>query len=90
LAEKRDSVVSPFCDDPWGGIAAVFFAPSSREEITMKRFVRLLPPVAIVLLFVTIAAADTLELKDGRVLDGRYLGGTQAVLRFQVEGNIQR
>jgi len=22
-------------------------------------------------------------------LDGRYLGGTQAVLRFQVEGNIQ-
>src|SRR5882762_10465930 len=64
-------------------------APSSREEITMKRFVRFVSTAAIVLLFVTIAAADTLELKDGRVLDGRYLGGTQAVLRFQVEGNIQ-
>ncbi len=55
----------------------------------MKRFVRFVSTVAIVLLFVTIAAADTLELRDGRVLDGRYLGGTQAVLRFQVEGNIQ-
>ena len=55
----------------------------------MKRFVRFVSTAAIVLLFVTIAAADTLELRDGRVLDGRYLGGTQAVLRFQVEGNIQ-
>jgi hypothetical protein len=55
----------------------------------MKRFVRFVATAAVVLLFVTIAAADTLELKDGRVLDGRYLGGTQAVLRFQVEGNIQ-
>src|SRR5712672_207550 len=64
-------------------------APSSREEITMNRFVRFVSTAAIVLLFVTIAAADTLELKDGRVLEGRYLGGTQAVLRFQVEGNIQ-
>jgi hypothetical protein len=35
------------------------------------------------------AAADTLELKDGRVLQGRYLGGTQAVVRFEVDGNIQ-
>jgi len=55
----------------------------------MKRFVRFVATAALVLLFVTIAAADTLELKDGRVLEGRYLGGTQAVLRFQVEGNIQ-
>jgi hypothetical protein len=55
----------------------------------MKSFVRFFATTAIVLLFVTIAAADTLELKDGRVLEGRYLGGTQAVLRFQVEGNIQ-
>src|ERR1700732_1681937 len=45
--------------------------------ISMKRFVRF------------IATADTLELKDGRVLQGRYLGGTQAVLRFEVNGNIQ-
>lgn len=55
----------------------------------MKRFGRFIATAALGLLFVTLAAADTLELKDGRVLEGRYLGGTQAVLRFQFEGNIQ-
>ena len=35
------------------------------------------------------AAADTLELKDGRVLHGKYLGGTQAVLRFEVNGQVE-
>src|SRR5260370_41881770 len=39
--------------------------------------------------FVEVAASDTLELKDGRILQGRYLGGTQAVLRFEIEGNVQ-
>src|SRR5258708_27117759 len=55
----------------------------------MKRFVRFIAAAALGLVFVTVAAADTLELKDGRVLQGRYLGGTQAVLRFEVEGNVQ-
>ena len=47
--------------------------------------------VAVVLgLFVaSAAAADTLELKDGRVLRGRYLGGTQAVLRFEMNGEVR-
>jgi hypothetical protein len=47
--------------------------------------------VALVLglFFAGAAAADTLELKDGRVLQGRYLGGTQAVLRFEVKGEVQ-
>lgn len=35
------------------------------------------------------ASADTLELKDGRILQGRYLGGTQAVLRFEINGEVQ-
>ena len=55
----------------------------------MKLFVRFVATVALGLLFVAVAAADTLELKDGRVLQGRYLGGTQAVLRFEVNGNIE-
>src|SRR5258708_23562869 len=55
----------------------------------MKRLVRFVATAALGLLFVAVAAADTLELKDGRVLQGRYLGGTQAVLRFEIEGNIQ-
>jgi hypothetical protein len=47
--------------------------------------------VAVVLgLFIAgTAAGDTLELKDGRVLQGRYLGGTQAVLRFEINGEVQ-
>jgi hypothetical protein len=55
----------------------------------MKRFARFVVTAALGLLFVAIAAADTLELRDGRVLQGRYLGGTQAVLRFEIEGNVQ-
>ena len=55
----------------------------------MKRFVRFVATAALTLLFVGAAVADTLELKDGRVLQGRYLGGTQAVLRFEVDGNVQ-
>ena len=55
----------------------------------MKRFVRFVATAALSLFVVAVAAADTLELKDGRVLQGRYLGGTQAVLRFEIEGNVQ-
>jgi hypothetical protein len=58
----------------------------------MKRL-RFIATAALGLFFVTVfavgAVADTLELKDGRVLQGRYLGGTQAVMRFEVEGNVQ-
>ena len=55
----------------------------------MKRFVRFIATAALGLLVVAVASADTLELKDGRILQGRYLGGTQAVLRFEVNGNVQ-
>jgi hypothetical protein len=55
----------------------------------MKGCVRFIAIAALGLLFAGAALADTLELKDGRVLQGRYLGGTQAVLRFEVEGNLQ-
>jgi hypothetical protein len=55
----------------------------------MKRFVRFVATAALSLVFAGAVLADTLELKDGRVLQGRYLGGTQAVLRFEVDGNLQ-
>src|SRR6266851_361457 len=44
---------------------------------------------ALGLFFLGTAAADTLELKDGKVLKGKYLGGTQAVLRFELNGEVQ-
>lgn len=50
---------------------------------------RVIAAVALGFFFAGAAAADTLELKDGRVLQGRYLGGTQTVLRFEVNGEVQ-
>ncbi len=55
----------------------------------MNRVNRFLTAVAVGLFLVGTAAADTLELKDGRVLKGKYLGGTQAVLRFEINGEVQ-
>jgi len=55
----------------------------------MKSANRFLAALALGLFFVGAAAADTLELKDGRVLTGRYLGGTQVVLRFEISGEVQ-
>jgi hypothetical protein len=56
----------------------------------MTRFTRSLATATLGLLFVAgVAAADTLELKDGRVVQGRFLGGTQALVRFSVNGQVQ-
>src|SRR2546427_6161481 len=50
---------------------------------------RLFASIVLGLFFVCAAAADTLELKNGKVLQGKYLGGTQVVLRFEVNGEVQ-
>src|SRR5712692_8674132 len=55
----------------------------------MNKANRFMSAVALALFFVGTAEADTLELKDGRVLKGKYLGGTQAVMRFEVNGEVQ-
>jgi hypothetical protein len=55
----------------------------------MTGFARSIGVAALVLLFASGAVADTLELKDGRVLQGRFLGGTQALMRFSVNGEVQ-
>ena len=55
----------------------------------MRKSNRFLSAAALGLFFVGAASADTLELKDGRILKGKYLGGTQAVLRFELNGEVQ-
>lgn len=55
----------------------------------MKSMQRLVVCTAALLFVAAAASADTLELKDGRVLQGRYLGGTRAVLRFEVNGAVR-
>jgi hypothetical protein len=63
-------------------------APSERG-MNMNGRVRAVAAFALGLFLAGAVAADTLELKDGRVLHGRYLGGTQAVLRFEIKGEVQ-
>ena len=55
----------------------------------MRNINRFLGVIVLGLFFVAAAAADTLELKNGKVLQGKYLGGTQVVLRFEVNGEVQ-
>jgi hypothetical protein len=55
----------------------------------MSKSNRLLAAFTVALFFTGMAAADTLELKNGKVVQGKYLGGTQAVLRFEVNGEVQ-
>jgi hypothetical protein len=55
----------------------------------MRNVKRFFAAIAVGLFFVSVAAADTLELKSGKIVQGRYLGGTAAVLRFEVNGEVQ-
>jgi hypothetical protein len=50
---------------------------------------RAVAAAALGLFLSSAALADTLELKDGRIIQGRYLGGTAAVMRFEVNGEVQ-
>ena len=52
----------------------------------MKHIARALVLVGLMAGFV---CADTLEMKDGRLLEGAYMGGTQTSIRFQMDGKVQ-
>jgi hypothetical protein len=60
-----------------------------QSEGAMSKWKRFLTAAALGLLLGGMASADTLELKDGRVVHGKYLGGTQVVMRFEVNGEVQ-
>jgi len=55
----------------------------------MKKWAKFLCAATLGVALAGTAAADTLELKDGRVLHGKFLGGTQAILRFELNGEVQ-
>jgi len=55
----------------------------------MRNVKRFSTGIIVALFFVSVATADTLELKSGKVVQGKYLGGTQHILRFEVNGEVQ-
>ena len=59
------------------------------KEGGMPNVKRFSTAIIVALFLVSVAAADTLELKSGRVVQGKYVGGTQHILRFEVNGEVQ-
>ncbi len=45
--------------------------------------------MGIALAFAAAASADTLTLKDGRVIHGQYIGGTADAIQMNVDGTVQ-
>jgi len=45
--------------------------------------------LGIVLAIAAAASADTLKLKDGRVIHGQYIGGTADAIQMNVNGNVE-
>jgi hypothetical protein len=60
----------------------------SDEEILMKLRFATLP--ACLCLLASLTWADTLELKNGSVIKGVYMGGTQNEISFQVGSTLQK
>jgi hypothetical protein len=76
---------------PWPATQSPVLGTTLRntERCTVYRWQQIIVFWVLSLLLGAAAAADTLELKDGRVLQGRFLGGTQAVMRFEWNGEIK-
>lgn len=73
----------------FGDVQVPVWPPGLRGKSAMNIFKHLVGVGALALIFCAGASADTLELKDGRVIQGRYLGGTRVIVRFEVEGDVQ-
>jgi hypothetical protein len=73
----------------FGEMQVPVWPPGLRGKSAMNIFKHLVGVGALALIFCAGASADTLELKDGRVIQGRYLGGTRVIVRFEVEGDVQ-
>ena len=55
----------------------------------MKKPVKVALLVAVTLAAINPTRADVLELKNGTILNGKYVGGTGATVRFEALGGIQ-
>ena len=58
-------------------------------QFSWNQILRRLALTAGVLLVCMLARADVLELKNGKVLTGKYVGGTAGTIRFETSGGLQ-
>lgn len=59
-------------------------------QIIGSRFLKVTAAAAVTATIVVMPLnADVLELKDGTVLDGMYVGGSQSSMRFRVDNDVQ-
>jgi hypothetical protein len=68
------------------------FAPQGNTDRrrTMRQVRKaLLGTAAIVLGFGVVCSADTLQMKNGDVFQGRYLGGSERAVQFEANGKIK-
>lgn len=54
-----------------------------------SRVLRFLVLFAVCLMMTSLAWADTLELRSGKLVRGKYLGGSRYTVRFEVSGETQ-
>jgi len=57
-------------------------------DVKSRNLLLTVPAWIVLVLFAVSASADTLQLRDGRVVQGRFLGGTQASVQFESNGKI--
>jgi hypothetical protein len=57
----------------------------------MKREINRLILISIFLIFTlsSLIFADTIVLKDGKVLEGTFKGGSEEIIKFEVDGKVQ-
>src|SRR5690349_23520384 len=75
---RTSNAVESLCTVPWGNVESRWGCKSAMREGGMGNVKRFLAAITVALFFASVAAADTLELKSGKVMQGRYLGGTAA------------
>src|SRR5260370_38111502 len=56
----------------------------------MKRLKQIWRLTILLSLGAAISQADTLELKNGSLIKGRFVGGTETEIKFQVGSSVQR
>src|SRR5438128_7433635 len=86
---EKNNLKGKYIIQAYGCWCIVVMGTRNSRRLRMKTWTKTLFAVVLGAALAGAAAADTLELRDGRVLQGKYLGGTQATLRFEVNGEVQ-